>query len=111
MKRVALSVATNLAILVSLAGVVRVTGFDQWISHRGLGLHALPGFALVCGFGGAFISLARSRWLALRSTGARIIEAPGAEVWVSQEPSRWQSAVSAAIGPMRVPHDSTVPSR
>ncbi len=43
-------------------------------------------FAALFGFGGAFISLALSKWTAKRMTGARVIESPGNpdEAWLLQ---------------------------
>ena len=40
-------------------------------------------FAAIMGFGGAFISLAISKWTAKKSVGARVIDAPSnsAEFW------------------------------
>lgn len=76
MKRVSLLIATNLAVLVALMVTVRLTGLDGWLTGRGMALGSLLGFAAVFGFGGAFLSLALSRWLALRSTGAKVITAP-----------------------------------
>lgn len=86
MKRVALFVATNLAILVALAALTRLLGLDAWLTGRGIALLPLLGFAAVFGFGGAFLSLALSRWIALRATGARVIEEPRTmtESWLVQ---------------------------
>ena len=43
----------------------------------GINMTALLVISAVIGMGGAFISLAMSKWLAKRSTGARVIERPG----------------------------------
>jgi heat shock protein HtpX len=90
MKRAILFVGTNLAILLSLGVVVRLAGLDQWLGNQGLNLPALLGFAAVFGFGGALVSLAISRWVALRSTGARPIVVPAnpTERWLQMTVQR-----------------------
>lgn len=74
MKRIALFLATNLAILVVFSIVINILmavfGIDYG-STQGLLL-----FAAVFGFGGAFISLAMSKWMAKRATGAQVIQQP-----------------------------------
>jgi heat shock protein HtpX len=75
MKRIVLFLATNLAILVVLTAVVRLLGLDRYLANTG-GLGGLLVFAAIFGFGGAFISLALSKWMAKRSMGVRVIEQP-----------------------------------
>lgn len=84
MKRVVLFLGTNLAILVVLGIVVNVLGAGQWITQQGLDLRSLFIFAAVFGMGGSFISLAMSKWIAKRSTGAQVIEQPRnqTEAWL-----------------------------
>ena len=85
-KRVALFVATNLAVLVVLSIVLRLLGVDRILDESGTGLNyeALLVFSAVIGFGGSFISLALSKWMAKRSTGAQVITQPrnDAEAWL-----------------------------
>lgn len=76
MKRIGLFVMTNLAIILVLSFSARILGVDRVLTANGLDLGALLGFASVFGFGGAFISLAISKWMALRSTGAQVIKEP-----------------------------------
>lgn len=84
MKRILLFMGTNIAVLLVLAVVASVLGVDRWMSGAGIHLPALLGFAAVFGFGGAFISLALSKRMALWTTGARIIQQPGndTEAWL-----------------------------
>jgi heat shock protein HtpX len=79
MKRIFLFVLTNLAVLLVLAGVVRLLGIERILDERGVGLdlQALLLVSLVFGMGGSVISLLLSKWTAKRLTGARVIE--GAE--------------------------------
>jgi len=76
MKRVLLLIATNIAILVVLSVVVRVLGLDQYLHSAGGNLTGLLAFSAVFGFGGAFISLAMSKWVAKRSMRVRVIDKP-----------------------------------
>jgi heat shock protein HtpX len=82
MKRVFLFVATNIAVLLVLTLVCKLLGVDVYLASTGQDFTSLLIFAAVLGFGGAFISLAMSKWIAKRSTGARIIDPqkPGNEV-------------------------------
>jgi heat shock protein HtpX len=76
MKRIFLLVATNLAILLMLTIVARLLGLDQWLAASGGSFGVLLGFAALFGFGGSFISLLMSKWIAKRSMGVQVIEHP-----------------------------------
>ena len=76
MKRIALLIATNLAVVLLLSIVASLLGVDRVLTQNGLSLNNLLGFSLVMGFGGAFISLLISRQMALWSTGAHVITSP-----------------------------------
>ncbi len=82
LKRVALFLATNLAVILVLSVVLRLLGVDRVLDESGSGLdyQALLILSLVIGFGGSFISLAMSKWMAKRSTGAQVITEPRSEV-------------------------------
>ena len=86
MKRVVLFVMTNIAVLLLLSIsaniLLNVLGVQQL--PGGLNLEALLIFAAVLGFGGSFISLAMSKWIAKRMTGATVIEQPrnSTEQWL-----------------------------
>jgi heat shock protein HtpX len=82
LKRVALFLATNLAVILVLSIVLRLLGVDRILDESGAGINyeALLILSLVIGFGGSFISLAMSKWLAKRSTGAQVITQPRNEV-------------------------------
>jgi len=79
-KRIALFLATNLAIVFVLSITMRLLGVEPYLNQQGLNLQALLIFAAVMGFGGAFISLAISKWTAKRSVGARVISEPANQV-------------------------------
>ena len=98
MKRIFLFLATNLAVMITLSVVASVLGLNQFITAQGLDPFALLGFAAVFGFGGAFISLAMSKWTAKMAVGARVIEQPSnsAEAWLLATVAR--QAEAAGIG-------------
>jgi heat shock protein HtpX len=95
-KRVALFLATNLAVLVLLGIVMSVLQnfFGIRLGNQG----GLLVMAAVFGFGGSIISLLMSKWIAKRSTGAHVIEQPRneAEQWLVATVHR--QAEKAGIG-------------
>ncbi len=86
MKRIALFLATNLAIVIVLSITLRLLGVERILQANGidLDLNALLIFAAVFGFGGSFLSLALSKWTAKRMTGAQVIRQPrnATEQWL-----------------------------
>ncbi|HQU15552.1 MAG: zinc metalloprotease HtpX [Chromatiales bacterium 21-64-14] len=86
MKRIWLFLATNLAIVILLGVTLQVLGVDELLARHGVGGHynGLLVFAALFGIGGAFVSLALSKWTAIRTTGARVIGPPQnpAEAWL-----------------------------
>ncbi len=77
MKRVFLLIVTNFAILAVLSVSMQLLGIDSALENEtGLNLQGLLVFAALFGFGGAFISLLISKWMAKRATGAKVIEVP-----------------------------------
>jgi heat shock protein HtpX len=64
MKRIALFLLTNLAVLVALSIAAHLFGLNRFIGASGLDFGALLAFAALFGFGGAFLSLAISKWSA-----------------------------------------------
>lgn len=100
MKRIFLFIVTNLAIVFVLNITLRLLGVDRLLDASGTGLNfnALLIFSVVLGFGGAFISLAISKWSAKRMTGAQVIEQPQdpTELWLVETVRR--QALTAGIG-------------
>jgi heat shock protein HtpX len=74
MKRILLFVATNIAIMVTLMTVLSLLGVTGYITADGLNYGALMVFSLVWGFGGAFISLLMSRWMAKTAMGVQLVD-------------------------------------
>ncbi|MFW8566877.1 protease HtpX [Orrella sp. 11846] len=88
MKRIALFLITNIAVLAVLSIVLSITGADQFLTHEGLDIPTLLVFSAIIGFGGAIISLLMSKPMAKMSTGAKVInpQAPAnaRERWLVQ---------------------------
>jgi heat shock protein HtpX len=84
MKRIILFVLTNLAVVLVLGIVANLLGVNRYLTANGLNLSALLGYALLMGFGGAFISLLISKPVAKWSCGVRLIEQPQSadEAWI-----------------------------
>ena len=82
MQRIFLFLLTNIAIMVILSVTLRILGVESLLAENGsdLNLNALVIFSGIFGFGGAFISLAISKWMAKRMTGAKVIENPSNNV-------------------------------
>ena len=78
MKRIALFLLTNLAVLAVLSVVLSIFGVDSLLAENGvdLDLQALLIFSAVIGMTGSFISLAMSKWSAKQMTGAQVIAQP-----------------------------------
>jgi heat shock protein HtpX len=79
-----LFVMTNLAVVLVLGVVASVLGVNRFLTANGLDLGALLGFALIMGFGGAFISLLISKPVAKWSSGVQLITEPrnADEAWI-----------------------------
>jgi heat shock protein HtpX len=100
MKRIFLFLVTNIAVLIVLSITLRLLGVDRILNAQGTGLdyNALLIMAGVIGFGGSFISLLMSKWMAKMATGAHVIEVPSntTERWLVDTVQR--QAQRAGIG-------------
>ena len=84
MKRIFYFLVTNLAIVFVLSITMRLLGVEPFLNANGLNLNSLLIFASIMGFGGAFISLAISKWSAKQMSGAVTIDNPKTpdEIWL-----------------------------
>ncbi len=91
-KRIALFLATNLAVLLVFSVVMAVFGIDP---RTNAGLLVM---AVLFGFGGSLISLLSSKWIAKMTTRAHVIQEPRSEVerWLVQTVRR--QAEASGIG-------------
>lgn len=98
MRRIGIFLITNLAVLVTLSAAAHLLGVDRFITAQGMNFKGLLGFAVVFGFGGAFISLFMSKWTARMAVGAQVIETPrtATERWLLDTVRR--QAERAGIG-------------
>ncbi|MDX3894317.1 protease HtpX [Pusillimonas sp.] len=74
MKRIFLFLMTNIAVLVVLSITMSVFGVGRYLTANGMDLGQLLIFSALVGFTGSIISLLMSKWMAKRSTGARVID-------------------------------------
>ncbi|MUI53353.1 protease HtpX [Aliivibrio fischeri] len=97
MKRIALFLATNLAVMIVFSIVLNivyaVTGIQQG------SLSGLLVMAVLFGFGGSLISLMMSKSMALRSVGGEVIEQPRNETehWLLETVSRQAQQVGIGM--------------
>lgn len=98
--RIGLFLAANFGVLAVLSVSSRVLGVDRWLAEQGMAgqINGLLVMALIFGFGGSFISLAISKWMAKKSMGVQIIESPSNanERWLVETVRR--QAEQAGIG-------------
>jgi heat shock protein HtpX len=73
---------TNIAIMVVLSITLRILGVDSILAENGsdLNIQSLVILSGVIGFGGSFISLLISKWMAKRMTGAVVITNPSSNI-------------------------------
>lgn len=88
MLRIGLFMATNIAILALFTIVFQVLGLEQYLASQGINAN-LAGMLIMCamfGFGGSFISLLASKWMAKMGSGTQIIEQPNTpeERWLME---------------------------
>jgi heat shock protein HtpX len=98
MKRILLFLLTNFAILLVASVTLRLLGVEPWLNQQGINFQSLLIFGAVLGFGGAFVSLAISRWMAKRMMGVQVIAEPRnePEMWLVETVRR--QAQAAGIG-------------
>ncbi|MBW7984352.1 protease HtpX [Enterobacillus tribolii] len=100
MMRIALFLLTNLAVMLVFGLVLSLTGI-QSSSVQGLMI-----MALLFGFGGSFVSLLMSKWMALRSVGGEVIEQPRSETerWLVETVRRQSQQAGIAMPQVAIYH-------
>ncbi|WP_434524555.1 protease HtpX [Photorhabdus asymbiotica] len=93
MMRIALFLLTNLAVMLVFGIILSLTGI------QGSSVQGLMIMAGLFGFGGAFVSLLMSKWMALRSVGGQVIEQPTNEIehWLVETVRRQAEQVNIAM--------------
>jgi heat shock protein HtpX len=79
MKRIALFLLTNIAVLIVISIMVQVFGVNRWLTANGINYGQLLVFSTIVGFSGSFISLAISKWMAKMAYSIQVIERPQSE--------------------------------
>jgi heat shock protein HtpX len=106
MKRIFLFLLTNLGIMLVLSLSMRLLGVEPYLNANGLNVTSLLVFAAVMGFGGSFLSLALSKWMAKRSMGVVVIDTPSnsAEYWLVETVRRQAAQAGIAMPEVGVFH-------
>lgn len=76
MMRIVLLVLTNLAVMVVLSITMSILGAVFGINMSQGSMGSILTIAVIFGFGGSFVSLLMSKWMAKRSMGVQLIEIP-----------------------------------
>ena len=99
--RIFLLIATNFAVVVVFGIVAQLFGLDKILAQNGMSgqMTGLFIMSLIIGFGGSFISLAMSKWLAKKSMGVQIIDQPAnnAEQWLIDTVQRQAEQANIAM--------------
>ncbi len=100
MMRIALFLLTNLGVMLVFGLILSLTGIQ---SSSVQGLMIMAG---LFGFGGAFVSLLMSKWMALRSVGGEVIEQPQNETerWLMQTIAQQSQQAGIAMPKVAIYH-------
>jgi len=100
MMRIGLFLITNLAVMLIFGLVLSLTGIQ---SSSVQGLMIMAG---LFGFGGSFVSLLMSKWMALRSVGGEVIEQPRNETerWLVETVRRQSQQAGIAMPQVAIYH-------
>ncbi|WP_342753650.1 protease HtpX [Pantoea sp. MBD-2R] len=100
MMRIALFLLTNLGVMLVFGLILSLTGIQ---SSSVQGLMIMAG---LFGFGGAFVSLLMSKWMALRSVGGEVIEQPRNETerWLMQTIAQQSQQAGIAMPQVAIYH-------
>lgn len=108
MKRVFLFIMTNLAVLLVLNIILGIIFASFNIKQGSMG--GILIIAGVFGFGGSLVSLWMSKWLALRATGAKVIDTPAnqQEQWLLNTVRRLATSAGIGIPQVAIYHASDI---
>jgi heat shock protein HtpX len=73
-KRVLLFLATNFLVITTISIVMQLLGVGHYLTAHGIDYMALLVLCTLWGFGGAFISLLLSKWMAKMAAGVQVID-------------------------------------
>lgn len=113
MRRILLFLATNAVVLVTISAILSLTGLGEAAAAAGVNHRILLIVCAVWGIGGAFVSLAFSRRVAMRFYRIKLID-PGLDGVVGRELLAMVEDLSARAGLTRAPqvgvYDSHTPN-
>jgi len=79
-KRVALFLATNLAIIVVISLILSIFNVQPYLTKYGLNYQSLLIYSIIIGFTGSFISLFISKWMAIHAFNVQVIDKPNTDI-------------------------------
>src|ERR1035438_4002784 len=81
LRRIGLFLMVNILVLATISILLHLLGIDNYLNSRGIDYPSLLVICVLWGFGGAFISLLLSRWMAKTMMGVQVIdpENPGSQ--------------------------------
>jgi heat shock protein HtpX len=74
LRRIGLFVLINIMVVFTISIIVNILGIHPYLTQHGIDYGSLMALCLVWGFGGAFISLLISRWMAKHMMGVQVID-------------------------------------
>ena len=83
-KRIVLFLMVNVLVVITISVLLSVLGVRPYLTARGIDYGSLLAFCLVWGMGGAFISLALSRFMAKQMMGVQVIDVRTADAQAQQ---------------------------
>lgn len=97
-KRFGLMIAINLLVMITITTIMTVFNIQPYLNHYGINYGSLMAYCLLWGFGGAFISLLLSKFMAKRMMGVQIVDpnvmSSADEQWLLQTVHRLAQAAS-----------------
>lgn len=87
-KRFGLMIVINLLVMVTVSILLNIFNVRPYLEHNGINYQQLMIFCLIWGFGGAFVSLLMSKFMAKKMMGVQVIDPNGrssqTEQWLLQ---------------------------
>ncbi len=106
MKAIFLLILTNLGIMMMIGIIVKVLGLEPALTEKGINLTSLFIMSALFGFGGSFISLFLSKFMAKRSMKVQVIESPQneTEAWLYRTVERMSDKLNITMPEVGIFH-------
>lgn len=110
MKRYFLFFVVNIAVLALLSIIFSIFGIEKYSLNYGINYWQLLIFSAIFGFGGAFISLLASKWIAKRMYKINIISTPAnnSQKWLLERVAHYAQAMDIPMPELGIYHSSEV---